>query len=80
MHDFSLLVSLPANNFAKTFQHTTPVIMEQQTKDVQSQTESRAKYYQCNTVLEGSYSFVTTSSASNATDVNINELGTCTGQ
>ena len=36
MHDFSLLVSLPANNFAQTFQGKTSVMMEQQTKDIQS--------------------------------------------
>ena len=35
MHDFSLLVSLPANNFAKTLQGKT-AMMEQQTKDIQS--------------------------------------------
>ena len=36
MHNFSLLVSLPASNFAKTFQGKTSAMMEQQTKDIQS--------------------------------------------
>ena len=63
MYDFSLLVSLPANNFSKTFQGTTSVMMEQQTKDVQSPTEFRAKsHHQYTTVLD-----VTISSVSNTT-------------
>ena len=53
-----------------------------QTKDVQAPTETpplkRAKHHQSTTVLDDIYSVVTTSSASNKMDVNINELGTPT--
>ena len=80
-NDFSLLVSLSANKVAKTFERTTSVMMEQQTKDVQSPTETpplkRAKH-QSTTVLDDSYSIVNTSRASNSSDVHINELGTYT--